>query len=387
MDILLVEDDELMLELLESIVLGLYPEVTILRASDFQTAFHQWQQSGPDLVICDWQLPGGTGLDLVRKIREAGSEVPFIMVTARSDRDSVLAAARYRVNGFIRKPFSVELVHRRLAEVMPAPSAEAAVASEQAPDFDLELQRAVLEGVQLSTTIDASELLTLMTQDELDVSALEKRWKQEPAVQTRLINAANSSAFRRSGDPVYNLSEALRVLGTRLSLDIVLAMALNRAGSLQTPLLKQRADELNSLSERVAKLAVLLARRAKVDEAGCYSAGMLHRVGELAVISVAQRCVNRGAQIDEHRLDRALKDCAGQLADEMRARWRLSIPMKQMIGATHALPEGGGHLRLSVMRAASLLGQGKLEQEECQRVLRRLDLSTEFAQSLLEQTG
>ena len=386
MDVLVVEDDELMAELLETIVLGLYPDVAVRRAADFPEAQALWRKAEPDLIICDWQLPGGTGLDLVREVRQAGSDLRFLMVTARSDRQSVLAAARHQVCGFITKPFSVDMVHRRLAELIPPASSDSSPEPNAGPQLNAELERAVREGVQLSTSVDANELLALMDQEDLGVADLEKRWREQPAVQTRLIDAANSSAFQRSGEPVSTLGGALRVLGTRLSLDIVLAMALNLAGSLQTDYLKQRADHINGRSERVAKLSVLLARKAKVDEGGCFSAGMLHRIGELAVISVAQRCINKGGSVDESELNQAIEAYSARLAGSMKARWRLSVVLKQMIGAAHALPEGSVHLRLSVMRLASLVVQGKADDDQSRRLLRRLGIAAEEAGALLEHS-
>lgn len=384
MDVLVVEDDELMAELLETIVLGLYSEVSVRRAADFSEAQALWREVEPDLIICDWQLPGGTGLDLVREVRQAGSKLRFLMVTARSDRQSVLAAAHHQVCGFITKPFSVDMVHRRLAELFPPPPSQAEASAQGGLSFSAELERAVSDGVQLSTSLDVDELLGLLDQQDLGVTELEKRWRDEPAVQTRLMDAANSSAFRRSGEPVATLGGALRVLGIRLSLDIVLAIALNLAGSLKTAFLKQRAEHINGQCERVAKLSVLLARKAKVDEAGCYSAGMLHRIGELAVISVAQRCINRGGLVHESELNQSIETYSVRLAACMNARWRLSVVLKQMIAATHALPDGSVHLRLSVMRLANLLVLGKTDADECQRLLRRLGIAAEEAEVLLE---
>jgi len=59
-----------------------------------------------DLVICDWNMPGMSGIDFLRQIRTAFPKMPFLMVTGRNDKDSVVEAKTAGVTAFIRKPFS-----------------------------------------------------------------------------------------------------------------------------------------------------------------------------------------------------------------------------------------------------------------------------------------
>lgn len=59
-----------------------------------------------DVVICDWNMPKMTGIELLRQMRSVYPEVPFLMVTGRSDMDSVTQAKASGVTAYIRKPFS-----------------------------------------------------------------------------------------------------------------------------------------------------------------------------------------------------------------------------------------------------------------------------------------
>lgn len=59
-----------------------------------------------NLVICDWNMPGLTGVELLRQLRSVDPEMPFLMVTGRNDMDSVIEAKASGVSGYIRKPFS-----------------------------------------------------------------------------------------------------------------------------------------------------------------------------------------------------------------------------------------------------------------------------------------
>lgn len=71
-----------------------------------------------DIVICDWNMPEMSGLDLLRKVRAIAPEMPFLMVTGRGDLDSVVEAKSSGVTGYIRKPFSCEQLEAKLRIIM-----------------------------------------------------------------------------------------------------------------------------------------------------------------------------------------------------------------------------------------------------------------------------
>src|SRR5690606_6786758 len=68
------------------------------------------ERFGPeiDFVITDWNMPNMNGLELVRELRarEDGKTVPVLMVTTRSVREDILAAAQAGVNNYVVKPFT-----------------------------------------------------------------------------------------------------------------------------------------------------------------------------------------------------------------------------------------------------------------------------------------
>lgn len=71
-----------------------------------------------DLIVCDWNMPGMTGIELLRQLRSVDPDMPFLMVTARSDMDSVVAAKTAHVTGYIRKPFSPAQLEAKLRIVL-----------------------------------------------------------------------------------------------------------------------------------------------------------------------------------------------------------------------------------------------------------------------------
>lgn len=59
-----------------------------------------------NFIVCDWNMPGMPGIDFLRQIRTVYPSLPFLMVTGRCDKHSVIEARSAGVTAYIRKPFS-----------------------------------------------------------------------------------------------------------------------------------------------------------------------------------------------------------------------------------------------------------------------------------------
>ncbi len=59
-----------------------------------------------------------TGIELLQQVRTVYADMPFIMVTGNADPDSVKAAARYRVSGYIKKPYSPQQIATSLTTLV-----------------------------------------------------------------------------------------------------------------------------------------------------------------------------------------------------------------------------------------------------------------------------
>jgi len=74
-----------------------------------------------DVLIVDWNMPGMSGLDLFKEIREMEnySKTPFIMITADEDMDHVLEASHLGITGYIIKPITAENLFHKIWEILP----------------------------------------------------------------------------------------------------------------------------------------------------------------------------------------------------------------------------------------------------------------------------
>jgi len=71
-----------------------------------------------DVIMCDWNMPQMNGIDLLRQIRSTGANTPFMMITGRSDKTSVVEAKSLGVNVYVRKPYSPTQIEAKLRAVV-----------------------------------------------------------------------------------------------------------------------------------------------------------------------------------------------------------------------------------------------------------------------------
>lgn len=90
-----------------------------VEAADGAEALSKYDPS-VGFVITDWNMPNVGGLDLARSLRERedGRTVPILMVTTRSVREDIVAAAQAGVNNYIVKPFTPQVLKEKIDQVL-----------------------------------------------------------------------------------------------------------------------------------------------------------------------------------------------------------------------------------------------------------------------------
>jgi len=116
---ILVADDAAMLRVL--VCRSLFGHKTI-EAEDGTEALELTRQHRPDIVILDWVMPGMTGVEVARAIREDASlsHIQIIMMTARSGFDSEDQAKAAGVDHFITKPIMPRQVSTLVDKILTA---------------------------------------------------------------------------------------------------------------------------------------------------------------------------------------------------------------------------------------------------------------------------
>lgn len=116
--ILLVEDEAPIREML-SFVLE-QAGFAVDEAEDFDIGLEKIREPYPDLILLDWMLPGGSGVQLAKKLKthEFAKDIPVIMLTARSEEDDKIRGLEAGADDYITKPFSPKELVARIKAVM-----------------------------------------------------------------------------------------------------------------------------------------------------------------------------------------------------------------------------------------------------------------------------
>src|SRR5581483_388714 len=119
MNVLIVDDYKTMLRIVGNLLkqLGF---TNIDEATDGATALEKLRQKPYGLVISDWNMEPMTGLQLLKEVRSdiKLKNVPFIMVTAESKTENVVAAKQAGVNNYIVKPFNAATLKTKISSVI-----------------------------------------------------------------------------------------------------------------------------------------------------------------------------------------------------------------------------------------------------------------------------
>ncbi|MDO9622427.1 MAG: HDOD domain-containing protein [Pseudomonas sp.] len=373
MRVLILEDDHWIADLLKQIVLSLRPYAEIACLASVAEALADWQLNASDLVISDWNLPDGEGTQLFKQVRQQNRDVPLVMITGRTDRSSVVEVRALGISAFISKPFQASRVAASLDKLLPAAGPENAPARPLSnQDFDAYLKQ--LPASELDLPLSKSirdRLLQSFKGEQLGMRELAEGWRHDPALNARLISVANSSAYKGSGRPCISLIEALQKLGVATSLNLAMGLALRQSSALDNALLRMFAEEHLDASERLAETSMVLARQCNLDPAPFHCAALLHRMGELCVLYLAQAWENDGHSLSEEQVVHALGHFSSSFAIDLKARWQLPMALRDLIGACYALPNNSVKREMVVMRLAAC-EQDPVPDSKDQARLRRL---------------
>jgi two-component system chemotaxis response regulator CheY len=119
MPILIVDDYKTMLRVLRNFLLQLNFG-NIAEATDGSMALQKLRQQDFGFVISDWNMEPMTGMQLLREVRadDKLKHLPFIMITAESKSENVIAAKQAGVSNYIVKPFSAETLKSKMTSVL-----------------------------------------------------------------------------------------------------------------------------------------------------------------------------------------------------------------------------------------------------------------------------
>ncbi|WP_199182632.1 response regulator [Cryobacterium sp. N19] len=186
-DVLVVDDDFMVARAHERIVSEQRGFTVVGVAATGSDALAQIAQKAPHLVLLDMYLPDMTGLDVIRRAREAGRDVDFLVLSAAREAEMVTAALQGGIVSYLLKPFKITELQARLAAYAERRRLLGGTGDLSQSDLDQALGRAS------ALSIDKA------------VSALPKGLSKETAALTAAVLSAS--------DPDLAASECAELLG------------------------------------------------------------------------------------------------------------------------------------------------------------------------------
>lgn len=191
MDILIVEDDELTAKIIfKHLKKNLYnPKVVC----DGESCLKFMESNAPSLILLDYMLPGISGLEVLKTIREKHGivELPIILVTAKTDTKDVVSALKIGANDYIKKPINFDILSARIKT-------------------QLQLRQYHLDSIR-SQELEAINAMIVTYNHEINNPLAAAIFSVE-LLENKLSNESNSKIFKCTNESLSRISEILKTI-------------------------------------------------------------------------------------------------------------------------------------------------------------------------------
>lgn len=164
MKLLLAEDDSGIISFLKE---GLEEEgFTVRVCENGKDAIDTVSKENFDLLLLDWMLPGASGIEICRAVREYDAQIPIIMLTAKDTTGEVVFGLKNGANDYIKKPFHFEELLERIWVQLRPILREPAVWNIGSLALDTEKFRVTKQGLPVNVTQREFELLLYLIKNK-----------------------------------------------------------------------------------------------------------------------------------------------------------------------------------------------------------------------------
>jgi two-component system chemotaxis response regulator CheY len=307
-------------------------------AKDGQEAWDLLMTAAYNLVISDWNMPHKAGDALLAEMRQhtRTRHIPFLMMTGRATKDSILAAVKAGASDYIVKPFAkqtlVDRIRRLVGESYPTASPRPGRSQDLSPPSRAESrmdagtrehvweagathgkcspardqQRGVAAAPPQGSLITAvvrycksgqftlpalpelaCTIIAMLKDENVDVSVIEKALEADPITTATLMHVANSACYRRGGRPITTLKEAIVRLGLKQTLNQVFMIVCRGIFHAESAMFQDLLTRLWEHAIATGACARLLAGRLGLPNSdGCFLLGLLHDIGEFVLAHI-----------------------------------------------------------------------------------------------------
>lgn len=161
--ILVVEDEDKIREMVRNFLVS--EGYAVIEAADGNIATELFSEEQPDLVVLDWMLPGMSGLEICKWVRQVSS-TPVIMLTAKTEEVDKLLGLELGADDYITKPFSLRELAARIKVVLRRSGSKDTVQEEKIHvreiEIDLDRREVRVRGKMVDLTPTEFKILSVL---------------------------------------------------------------------------------------------------------------------------------------------------------------------------------------------------------------------------------
>lgn len=353
MKILIVEDDQWIAELLRQVLESLTSGAELNLVGTVGKALNEIKANPQDLLLCDLNLPDGSGLEVIEACRRRNPNSHRVLITSQIDRATVIAARRAGITSFIAKPFKVESLLERLRELVNQGAIECAASVDGVSDLQDFLTQQLQQKLFVPWSAQVAQSRVLNLERTCSRHEMVRLARQQPILLAGLMHQANRD---QGGEGTFNcvsVEQAIDQLGLVSSIELAIQLA--RTGPvLRDPLLLEKALQLMKQQAALAKALTRLAHHQSIASEPVRSAVSLCLLGEMATLCAIQNFVDYGQQFDPQDVDRLMLKFAPEFGNRIKVGLKLPFITRELIGAVFKLPQNSLRKDLVIMRIAAL---------------------------------
>jgi len=383
--ILIVEDEDNIALALKTIVEKGVNNSQVYTAASGLEALEYFNRHNINLILSDWNMPAMTGGELLSAVRKGArnTQVPFLMLTARADAESVNSAIDHHITEYIVKPFNKNDLIKKITTAIGGDEEEtddlvesrATVFKNILSLVKTRMAKGYLKFPVLSTI--GMKAVDIINRDDNSIEDLIRVIKPDQSISSKIMSVANSS-FYRGQVPIETMESALTRIGLEETGNIVLAYSLKELFINQNNEFDERLNNLweHSLTTAVIAKKIALKMRSKKIER-VYAAALFHDIGKLLLIPVLIELNAKRDDIDKELVDDILSALHINVGVDLLKHWGFSSFFISVIKEHHnmdELEELSADIRYIMLanHLSKVINNKHLEEEIEQGVIARL---------------
>lgn len=340
--ILVAEDEENIRLALKTIVGKHLPCDEVVSCEHGQAAWEKLQAETFAMVISDWNMPQMTGFELLEAMRndDKTRHIPMLLLTARSDKTSVINALQAGVSDYVTKPFDKDslvqkakkLLAKAQADLPAARATSAASAATPSQSITEEIVNRIRSGQAALPVLPelANRVEELFKRADVDLEELVKVVQTDPGITSKLISISNSPQFR-SLTEIKSLDKAIARIGLKMTQNYVLILSKRGLFKVDVPQYEVLLNKVWQHSLATAACAQALAQKlALSDPDSYYTLGLLHDIGKLILLQFFAEISKKRPDATERECMELMEKFHGEFGAALLASWKFPNEHQQI---------------------------------------------------------